>query len=123
MTLTPHTPYFGDILVAVNTKTRRNYSFTKAKVVTDFLPGLNLGDIIEWSTEGGNRGNLKARLADTITTDNPVIGVNRIVENYRYIPYVDVYALYFNSIPASQFDRMSVQITATDIIVSLNTEG
>lgn len=102
--------------MAVTTRTKRNYNLPKDMVRTQFLASATVN---AWDIEGRF---IRARLADTVTPNNPVAGISRQVENYRLVPFADIYNQWFTSIPQAEFGTATVSFTVTDIVISLNRE-
>lgn len=102
--------------MAVTNRTLRNYSVPKDSIRATFLANAVVN---AWSVDGRF---IKARLADTVNANNPGAPITRIIENYRLIPFADVYNQWFTAIPASDFNTATVGFTATDVLIAINRE-
>lgn len=101
------------------TKLVKYAEILKSKIVTDF----SLGTVTEWSSQGsGPTFFLVTRTADTIQTNFPVAGVNVITQNYKLTPAVDIFNMYFNSLPAGYFSKATMIFTTNTVQIWRNVE-
>lgn len=79
---------------------------------------------IDWQWEGvGFAGNLKTRRPDAADVPgNPIAGITRRDERWIIIPWVEIYNLFFTSIPQAQLTRLTLSFTPTQIFFNLNLE-
>ena len=101
------------------TKTIKYAEILKSKVATDF----SLGTVIEWAAFGsGPDFFLRTRTADTTQTNFPVTGVNVVTQNYKLTPAVDIFQMYFNSLPAGYFSKATMLFTTNTVQIWRNVE-
>ena len=86
---------------------------------TTFNTALGLTDVQGYEWDGIN---FVIRHSDTTTPNNPISGITKVTENYDIIPWSQIRAQFFNAVPTSMFNKLTVTFDTTKIYLNLNLE-
>jgi hypothetical protein len=100
--------------------TRRQFSILKTTLQVDFsLPGVS--KLWQWIGEG-LEGRLVVERERIRIPNDPVPGVDRIIDGRDEITLQDLHTRYFMSIPPARFARATIRAELGAIIISLNQD-